>query len=331
MQDYFKFNSSKIFKPHSPESFEQVCLELFQFQYRNIPVYQDFVRALSIKPEAVLHLKDIPFMPIEFFKDFEIIAPDQNSEIIFKSSGTTGMSKSRHMVQDISVYEASFMNTFELFYGPVTNYVVLALLPSYIENGESSLVYMADQLIQRSHDANSGFYLNDYPSLIKKLHDSKDSSKKILLLGVSYALLDLSEMQKMDFPELIIMETGGMKGRRKEMVREELHHHIKKGFGVENVHSEYGMTELLSQAYSDGNGVFTCPPWMKIMIRDVSDPLSFLEKGKSGAINIIDLANVYSVSFLATKDLGKTTSDTHFEILGRFDNSDVRGCNLLIA
>jgi len=331
MQKDFKFQTQDIFKALNSESFEEICLELFRFQYQNIPIYKDFVKALNINAEEVVQVKDIPFMPIEFFKDFEVKAPMANTEIIFKSSGTTGMARSQHMVQELSVYEESFMKGFELFYGPIEEYVVLGLLPSYIENGESSLVYMVDHLIKQSKNANSGFYLNDYPALLKQLDQLKDSSKKVLLLGVSYALLDVTELQKIDSPELIIMETGGMKGRRKEMVREELHAQLKKGFGVNKIHSEYGMTELLSQAYSDGNGLFTCPPWMKIMIRDVNDPLSLLEEGKSGAINIIDLANIYSVSFLATKDLGKITGENQFEILGRYDNSDVRGCNLLIA
>lgn len=331
MQNEFKLHTKDIFKAHDPERFEQICLDLFHFQYQNIPVYQDFVKALNIKTEEVVQIKDIPFMPIEFFKDFQVKAPNTATEIVFKSSGTTGMARSQHYVKEVNVYEESFIKAFELFYGPIEDYVILALLPSYVENGESSLVYMADQLIKRSKNSDSGFYLNDYPSIIEKLHSLKDSSKKVLLLGVSYALLDLAEMQQMDFPELIIMETGGMKGRRKEMVREELHKEIKEGFGVDKIHSEYGMTELLSQAYSDGNGVFTCPPWMKILMRDVNDPLCLLEEGKSGAINIIDMANIYSVSFLATKDLGKITGENQFEILGRFDNSDVRGCNLLIA
>lgn len=331
MQNECPLNKEEIFKSHSPEDFEKLCLQSFRFQYHNIPVYQEFVNALSINIEEVKGIAQIPFMPIEFFKDFEIKAQNNNTDIVFKSSGTTGMARSQHMVHDLSIYEASFINAFELFYGKLEDFVILALLPSYVENGESSLVYMADQLIQLSKNPDSGFYLNDYPSLIKKLYDLKDSSKKVLLLGVSYALLDLTEMERMVFPELLIMETGGMKGRRKEMVREELHEQIKSGFGVDNIHSEYGMTELLSQAYSDGNGVFSCPPWMKILIRDVNDPLSLIEEGKSGAINIIDLANIHSVSFLATKDLGKITGANQFEILGRYDNSDVRGCNLLIA
>lgn len=323
--------NNNLFNNHNPKEFEKLSLQIFQKQYQQIPVYRSFVDALNIKPYQVLKIKDIPFMPIEFFKDYEVLAEEEKAELVFKSSGTTGMNRSQHFVKSAAVYEESFIKGFEYFYGPITDYVFLALLPSYIENGDSSLVYMADQLIKLSKNEDSGFYLNDYSKIIEKLNLLKNSKKKVMLLGVSYALLDLVEMQGFDFPNLTIMETGGMKGRRKEMVREELHELISKGFGVAKIHSEYGMTELLSQAYSKGDGVFNCPPWMKIMIRDVNDPLSLLEEGKSGAINIIDLANIHSVSFIATQDLGKITAPNEFQILGRFDNSDIRGCNLLIA
>ncbi|NPD44078.1 MULTISPECIES: acyl transferase [unclassified Lentimicrobium] len=320
-----------LFNNHSSEEFKKLSLQLFQKQYQQIPVYRSFVDALKIKPQQVGKLADIPFMPIEFFKDYKVLAKNEKTELLFKSSGTTGMQRSQHFVKSAKVYKESFIKGFEYFYGPITNYIFLALLPSYLENGDSSLVYMADHLIELSKSEDSGFYLNDYSKIIEKLHQLKSSPKKVMLLGVSYALLDLVEMQDFDCPNLTIMETGGMKGRRKEMVREELHEIIRKGFGVEKIHSEYGMTELLSQAYSKGDGIFSCPPWMKIMIRDVNDPLSLLEEGKSGAINIIDLANIHSVSFLATQDLGKITAPNEFQILGRFDNSDIRGCNLLIA
>lgn len=320
-----------LFQYHQAEEFETLCLELFQMQYQRIPVYRTFVDALNIKPSHITKLEDIPFMPIEFFKDYKVLAENEKAELLFKSSGTTGMQRSQHFVKSALVYEQSFIKGFEYFYGPVSDYIFLALLPSYIENGDSSLVYMADHLIKLSNNEDSGFYLNDYAKIIEKLNQLKNSPKKVMLLGVSYALLDLVDLQTFDFPQLTIMETGGMKGRRKEMVREELHEFIGKGFGVNKIHSEYGMTELLSQAYSKGDGVFSCPPWMKIMIRDVNDPLSLLEEGKSGAINIIDLANIHSVSFLATQDLGKITAPNEFQILGRFDNSDIRGCNLLIA
>lgn len=320
-----------LFNNHSSEEFEKLSLLIFQKQYLQIPVYRSFVDALNINPQEVLKIEEIPFMPIEFFKDYTVLAETEEAELIFKSSGTTGMQRSQHFVKSAKVYEESFIKGFEYYYGPISDYIFLALLPSYLENGDSSLVYMADHLIKLSKHKDSGFYLNDYSNIIEKLNQLKGSNKKVMLLGVSYALLDLVELQSFKFPSLTIMETGGMKGRRKEMVREELHETIMKGFGVKKIHSEYGMTELLSQAYSKGDGIFNCPPWMKIMIRDVNDPLSLLEDGKSGAINIIDLANIHSVSFLATKDLGKITAPNEFQILGRFDNSDIRGCNLLIA
>lgn len=320
-----------LFNHHSPEEFERLSLQLFQKQYVQIPVYRSFVDALNTNPLEVSKIADIPFMPIEFFKDYRVLAEKEEAELVFKSSGTTGMLRSQHFVKSAKVYEESFIKGFEYFYGPISDYIFLALLPSYLENGDSSLVYMADHLIKLSKHQDSGFYLNDYSKIVEKLNQLKDSDKKVMLLGVSYALLDLVEIQSFHFPTLTIMETGGMKGRRKEMLREELHEAISQGFGVEKIHSEYGMTELLSQAYSKGDGVFNCPPWMKILIRDVNDPLSLLEDGKSGAINIIDLANIHSVSFLATKDLGKITAPNAFQILGRFDNSDIRGCNLLIA
>lgn len=323
--------TQKIFQEHNSESFERLSLEIFRFQYQNIPVYKQFVDALNIIPENINRLDSIPFMPIEFFKNFQIIQPNHQPEIVFKSSGTTGMQRSQHFVYDIKLYESSFSKGFNLFYGPENQYIILALLPSYLENGESSLVYMVDYLIKKTGNENCGFYLNEPQLLQDKLHQLKSSSKKILLLGVSYALLDMAEILNLKIPNLIVMETGGMKGRRKEMVRDELHGHLTKGFGVSNIHSEYGMTELLSQAYSKGKGIFSCPPWMKMLIRDTYDPLSYVGNGKSGAINIIDLANIHSVSFIATQDLGKITGNNEFEILGRFDHSDVRGCNLLVG
>ena len=319
-----------LIQDYNEVGFEQKSLAVFKYQHMHIPVYQSFCDALNVDPAQVKCINDIPFMPIEFFKNFKVIDPLMPIQNVFKSSGTTGMNRSQHFIQDISLYEDSFQKAFLHFYGDISDYTVLALLPSYVENGESSLVYMADFLIKASDNPHSGFYLNNYDLLIKKLQQLANSSKKILLLGVSYALLDLVESHEFELPNMIIMETGGMKGRRKEMIREDLHKQLCQGFGVDAIHSEYGMTELLSQAYSKGNGVFSCPPWMKILIRDTNDPFAYMAPEKSGAINIIDLANLYSVSFLATQDLGKKWENGDFEVLGRFDNSDIRGCNLLV-
>ncbi|MGZ4034414.1 MAG: acyl transferase, partial [Bacteroidia bacterium] len=249
---------------------------------------------------------------------------------IFTSSGTTGMIQSKHYVTDPDIYEKSYLEAFRLFYGDIEKQCVLALLPSYLERNGSSLIYMADDLIRKSKHPDSGFYLDNYDELIFKLKELESKDQKIILLGVTYALLDLIEKEKFHLKNTIVMETGGMKGKRKEMVREELHGILCEGFGLKVIHSEYGMTELLSQAYSKGNGIFNCPPWMRIIIRDTNDPFSFLPHTKSGGINIIDLANINSCSFIATQDLGKTFPDNSFEVLGRFDNSDIRGCNLLI-
>jgi len=329
MKTDIPFNISNIFKELSNEEFEKTCIETFRYQYNNIEVYRNFIHALNRDINDVHKIEQIPFLPIEFFKNHKILGKGQKHDIIFKSSGTGGMSRSQHYIQNIRIYQQSFETAFELFYGDISNYTVLALLPSYLENGDSSLVYMADQLIKKSNNTESGFYLNDYENLSRTLHRLKN--KKILLLGVSYALLDLVEKEQFDNPQMIVMETGGMKGRRKEMLRDELHEKLTSSFGVKKIHSEYGMTELLSQSYSKGDGVFSSPPWMKILIRDTNDPLSYLPNGKSGAINVIDLANIHSVSFIATQDLGKISSSNKFQILGRFDNSDIRGCNLLIA
>jgi hypothetical protein len=240
------------------------------------------------------------------------------------------MAQSRHPVSDISIYEKSFRRTFELFYGDIEKNTILALLPSYSEREGSSLIYMVDDLIERSRNPSSGYFLYNHNDLYKTLSDLNEKKAPTILIGVTYALLDFAEKYKLDFPELIVMETGGMKGRRGELIREELHEILRKGFGISAIHSEYGMTELLSQAYSFGNGIFSCPPWMRVLIRDTNDPLTILEDNKTGGINIIDLANINSCSFIATQDLGKRFSDGSFEVLGRFDNSDIRGCNLLV-
>jgi hypothetical protein len=252
-------------------------------------------------------------------------------EVAFTSSGTTGTITSSHFVTDVSWYVESFREAFALFYGDIEKYTILALLPAYLEREGSSLIYMADDLIRQSKNPDSGFFLYDHDKLYQQLKKQQEAKKPTILIGVTFALLDFIEKYTLDFPELIVMETGGMKGRRKEMIREELHEQLCRGFGVEAIQSEYGMTELLSQAYSKGEGIFNCPPWMKIIVRDTNDPMTLLNKDRTGGINVIDLANINSCSFIATQDLGKVYADNSFEVLGRFDNSDIRGCNLLIA
>ena len=320
----------RIFQINDKASFEKCSLEVFQFQYEQNPVYRKFCEHLKRNPGNVGSIEDIPFLPIEFFKSHDIFCRDLPAEITFTSSGTTGMTPSRHLVPKLDIYEQSFRKAFELFYGNPSDYTILALLPSYLERTGSSLIYMADDLIRSSGNTESGFYLNDLNSLSAKLKKLDKAGKKTLLIGVSFALLDLVEKQDFQLNHCTIMETGGMKGRRKELIRAELHEILKKGFGVSEIHSEYGMTELLSQAYSKGDGLFDCPPWMDILIRDPEDALTLNALGKSGGINVIDLANLYSCSFIATQDLGKKFKNGKTEILGRFDNSDIRGCNLMV-
>lgn len=323
-------HTSEIFSISGPEEFQLKALEVFQFQYENNEIYQQFCKLLNRDPGQVKLLKEIPFLPIEFFKTNRIISSKDAVEITFTSSGTTGSQTSKHPVTDLEVYKKSFRKGFEIFYGNIKEYVVLALLPSYLERQGSSLIYMAQDLIERSKNPKSGFYLNDLTALKEKLIRLDQKGQKILLIGVSFALLDLVEQHQFHLKNTVIMETGGMKGRRKELIRKELHRILSKGFGVKKIHSEYGMTELLSQAYSKGDGVFECPPWMKILIRDPEDALQLLPVGKTGGLNIIDLANVNSCSFIATQDLGKNIESGKIEILGRFDHSDIRGCNLMV-
>ncbi len=307
-----------------------MALQTFRFQYQNNPVYHNFCNLLGKTDFSVLSIEDIPFLPIEFFKSKEIITGTGKPEILFTSSGTTGSQTSAHHITDLSIYETSFRKAFEYFYGPVADYCILALLPSYLERKGSSLIYMVEDLIKHSCHPDSGFYLHDTTGLRKKLEELDSIGSKLLLIGVSFALLDMTEKYPVSLKNTIVMETGGMKGRRKEMIREELHSILKKGFGVPAIHSEYGMTELLSQAYSKGDGLFRTPPWMKILIRDTEDPLTLQNLGKTGGINVIDLANINSCSFIATQDLGKIYRDGSFEVLGRFDHSDIRGCNLMV-
>jgi phenylacetate-coenzyme A ligase PaaK-like adenylate-forming protein len=317
----------KIFHIQSVSDFNELALEIFQFQYKNVKIYHEFVCHLGINGSQIDHWKNIPFLPISFFKTHKVLSAGLKEETIFTSSGTAGAETSSHFVADLSLYEKSFLQGFKCFYGKPSNYRVMALLPSYLERKGSSLVYMADKLIQLSKDEQSGFYLSNLEELVQTLKNP--TSKPILLFWVSFALLDLVQYEIPEVSNLIVMETGGMKGRRQEIIKEEFHKMLKIGFKVNSIHSEYGMTELLSQAYSDGQGLFKTPPWMKILIRDINDPLTSLGNGKSGGINIIDLANLYSCSFIATSDLGKKTDEDTFEVLGRFDHSDIRGCNLM--
>jgi len=311
---------------------EILAMEIFRFQYENNLIYRRFADYLDAGPDQLNHISDIPFLPVGFFRDHKIITGEEERfERTFTSSGTTGNIPSKHHVKEVGLYEQSFLASFRFFYGDPGNYRFLALLPGYLERQGSSLIYMMDYLVRLTKENGSGFFLNDFSLLKKKLQEAVRPGIKTILFGASYALLDFAETAPVDLEGMIVMETGGMKGRRKEMIREELHEFLCTRFHVEKIHSEYGMTELLSQAYSAGNGIFRTPPWMQIIIRDTNDPLDFLPAGKTGGINIIDLANLYSCSFIATQDLGKLNKDGSFEILGRFDESDIRGCNLLVV
>ena len=324
-------NPQDIFSIKNNKEFIKTALKVFRFQYENNLVYRRFCDFLNTDITEVKTLEQIPFLPIQFFKSEKILSNSNPIEITFTSSGTTGNQTSSHFVTDVSMYEQSYLQGFAEFYGNIENYVVLALLPSYLEREGSSLIYMVEDLIRKSNNFESGFYLHNYDELIEKLIQLDNSGQNVILIGVTYALLDLVEKQQFSLKNTIIMETGGMKGKRKEMIREELHSVLQKGFGVDAIHSEYGMTELLSQAYSLGNGIFDCPSFMKILIRDTEDALTLVENGKTGGINVIDLANINSCSFIATQDLGKKHKNGSFEVLGRFDNSDIRGCNLMIV
>jgi len=314
----------------SKATFEAIALSVFKWQYQHNTIYRGFCNHLKKNPESVLKISDIPFLPIEFFKKNSIISGPETPTTIFNSSGTTGSEVSKHFVTDISIYETSYRKAFAQFYGAISDYRILALLPSYLERKGSSLVYMVADLIEQSGHKESGFYLNAMDDLIPTLTRLDAEGTKVLLIGVSFALLDLVETHRFQLNNTLVMETGGMKGRRKEMIREELHEILEKGFGVAEIHSEYGMTELLSQAYSAGEGIFKTPPWMRVYFRDTEDPFTTQAFGKTGGINVIDLANINSCAFIATQDLGKGHQDGSFEILGRFDHSDIRGCNLMV-
>lgn len=323
-------NHNAIFSISSEDQFYDLALKIFNFQFENNSVYRSFCDLLYKHPSDVKHIEDIPFLPIQFFKSHKVISSNSEVQSTFTSSGTTGSITSKHYITNLSVYEQSFRNGFEQFYGNIEDYVILALLPSYLERKGSSLVYMVNDMIQHSKHPESGFYLDNITALKEQLISLDAKGQKVLLIGVSFALLDLVEAHQFQLNHTIIMETGGMKGRRKELIRDELHAILKTGFGVNAIHSEYGMTELLSQAYSKGHGIFECPNWMKILTRDPEDALTLQKHQKTGGINVIDLANINSCSFIATQDLGRVSTDGSFEIIGRFDSSDVRGCNLMV-
>jgi hypothetical protein len=319
-----------IFYLKNREEFDSLSLRIFNFQAERNNVYKEYLKGLNFDRRSVMTPDEIPFLPIGFFRTHRVITGGDNAVLSFESSGTTGAGTSRHFISDPQIYQKSFVSSFRCFYGEPGEYFFAALLPSYADRENSSLVYMVDHLINMSRDSRSSFFLNDAPKLLKTLKEVKNEGKKIMLIGVSHALLDLAEKHSPDLSGITVVETGGMKGRRKEITREELHSALKEGFNIEEVHSEYGMTELLSQAWSKGRGIFKTPAWMKIYIRDSYDPLSLMPGyGMTGGINIIDLANIDSCSFIATGDLGKLHSDGSFEVLGRFDNADIRGCNLL--
>lgn len=320
------------FKIQNVAQFETHALELFHFQLEEIEVYRHYCTYIDADHGSVTCVDKIPYLPIEFFKTHEVYLMNTEPDRIFLSSGTTGGEVSKHGVSNYRIYELSYTTGFKRAYGDPGDFIFLCLLPNYQQNPHSSLIAMMEGLITRSGHRLSGFYLDEENSIVEAIKAATETDKKVMLFGVSYALLDLAE--RGDLPnlgEVIIMETGGMKGKRKEMVKEELHETLKKGFGVDVIHSEYGMTELLSQAYSKGEGRFIPPLWMRVSVRDANDPLVTLEAGRSGGLNIIDLANVHSCAFIATQDLGKVYEDGSFEVLGRFDHSDIRGCNLLVA
>jgi phenylacetate-coenzyme A ligase PaaK-like adenylate-forming protein len=319
-----------IFNIQNEAGFTEVALAVFKHQFQTNRVYRSFCDLINVHPSDVQKVSDIPFLPIQFFKSRKVLASREEVQEIFTSSGTTGSRTSKHFVTDIKLYKESYRKGFHHFYGNIEAYTVLALLPNYLERKGSSLVYMVEDFIARSKHVESGFYLDNLEELTKILIKLDKSGQKTLLIGVSFALLDLIEKQQFNLKNTIVMETGGMKGRRKELVREELHAILQEGFGVNEIHSEYGMTELLSQGYSQGKGIFKTPPWMRVLTRDTEDALSIQSPGKNGGLNVIDLANYNSCSFIATQDLGKVHKDGTFEIMGRFDSSDIRGCNLMV-
>ncbi|MGN6533408.1 MAG: LuxE/PaaK family acyltransferase [Ginsengibacter sp.] len=315
-------------------NFNELALEIFFLQYTHNKVYKKYVDALRIIPETIDSIEKIPFLPISLFKTYEVATGIFEPEMIFESSGTTGENTSRHFVKNMNLYKKSFTKGFKLFYGDISKWCIFGLLPGYLERENSSLIAMVDDLIKESNNAYSGFYLHDHEKLYQSLVHNEIIGQPTLLVGVTYALLDFAEKYSMKLQNTSIMETGGMKGKREEMTREEVHDILKNKFGLNKIHSEYGMTELLSQAYSKGDGIFQTPPWMKILTREYNDPFAINsfpknKKSSNGLINIIDFANLYSCSFIATDDVGRIYNNNSFEVLGRRDVSDLRGCSLL--
>ncbi len=328
--DFFKSFKKNLFLIN-PDNFNHHAIDLFKYQAEYNPVYKKYIHYLRIQPSKISRITEIPFLPIEFFKTFQVKTGEWREEKTFRSSGTTGQKVSEHLVEDLQFYLDTSRIVFEEFFGPFSQYVIFGLLPSYLERGDSSLVYMVDHFIKKTGHPSSGFYLYEPEKLIHKMKQINDG-RTILLFGVTFALLDLAEQFPLNLPNLMVMDTGGMKGRKKELVREEVHEILKTGLNCEVIHSEYGMTELLSQAYSFGNGKYKTPPWMKVLIRDINDPFHMDPHLKQGGINIIDLANIHSCAFIETKDLGRVNeTEGYFEVLGRFDNADTRGCNLMIS
>ncbi|MDA9571999.1 acyl transferase [Flavobacteriaceae bacterium] len=323
--------SLKAFDSLTNESeFSRHALALFEYQFEHNAVYRSYCDLINTNPSEVQNITEIPFLPIQFFKSHKVFSTGISSKKYFESSGTTGQIRSKHYFSDLSLYHKSFEKGFEIFYGPIKDYALLALLPSYLEREHSSLVYMANELIQKTEHPSSGFYLDEWDQLKHTLKDLENKNQKTILLGVSFALLEAVENYDWNLKNTLVMETGGMKGMRKEWIRSALHNRLKEGFGVESIHAEYGMTELLSQAYSKADGIFYCPPWMHVSTRAPEDPFEIQSLGKTGGLNIIDLANIDSCAFIATQDLGIIHSDGGFEVLGRFDQAEVRGCNLMV-
>lgn len=308
-----------------PDGFQGLALDIFRYQYERNPIYRSYCAQIGRSPDDIREIEQIPFLPISFFKTHRVVTGEFTPELVFQSSGTTGMTRSTHHVKEASFYETSYTRGFESTYGPVSGKRILGLLPSYLEQGDSSLVYMVQGLIRDSGHPESGFYLNDH----ERLKDTLQKGGPTILIGVTYALLDFAGRFSFPLKETIVMETGGMKGRREELTRMEVHERLTQAFSLEKIHSEYGMTELLSQAYSQGEGIFACPPWMRVLLREEEDPLTVKKNPGNGVLNIIDLANLYCCSFIATEDAGRLRQDGTFEVLGRMDNSDIRGCSLL--